>query len=196
MRLIQHAQQELVGSSPTRPTHALADPTSSPLRASKRRKTTNSSQAGTPEPKLGRRKTVKTYGSSSNRTRGLLNPGSSLFDDLKADEQKTPDATITQLEEIEPVHKSPENTWSLPASLRQDFQEHEPVSMFPDPSSTVPDNTMTQQRLVEQALSNSMLPPPAQPTEEAAASTTSSFPWSTYLEQSPEVSYLPPVQFE
>ncbi|KAE9971466.1 hypothetical protein BLS_004426 [Venturia inaequalis] len=186
MREIQHAQQELVGSSPARPTHTLTDPMSSPLRVSKRRKTTNSSQAGTPESKLGRTKTMKTYGSSSKRTRGLLNPGSSLFDDLKVDEQKSPHATITQSEEIETVQKSPEKTWSLPASLRQDFQEHEPVSMFPDPSSTVPDNTMTQQRLLEQALSNSMLPPPPQPNEEAAASTTSSFPWSTYLEQSPE----------
>lgn len=192
MREIQHAQQELIGSSPARQTHAPTDPASSPLRASKRRKTTNSSQAGTPETKLGRRKTFNTYGSSSNRTRGLLNPGSSLFNDLKADEQKGPGATITQREETEPGNKSPEKTWDLPASLRQDFQEHEPVSMFPDPSSTVPDNTMTQQRLVEQALWNQMLPSPAQ-AEEAAASTTSSFPWSTYLEQSPEVDLFRPV---
>lgn len=115
-----------------------------------------------------------------------------MFNDLKADEQKGPGATITQREETEPGNKSPEKTWDLPASLRQDFQEHEPVSMFPDPSSTVPDNTMTQQRLVEQALWNQMLPSPAQ-AEEAAASTTSSFPWSTYLEQSPEVDLFRPV---
>ncbi|TID21713.1 hypothetical protein E6O75_ATG05108 [Venturia nashicola] len=194
IREIQNAQQELVGASPARPTHTLTDSTSSPLRASKRRKTTGSSQAGTPESKLGRRKTVKTYGSSSKRTRGLLNPGSSLFDDLKTDDQKSPDATITTAEEMEPVQKSSDKTWSLPASLRQAFQEHEPVSMFPDPSSTVPDNTMTQQRLIEQALSNSRLPLPAQPTEEAAASTTSSFPWSTYLEQSPESKAQTPLK--
>ncbi|QDS74534.1 hypothetical protein FKW77_007582 [Venturia effusa] len=186
MREIQHAQQELIGSSPARPTLNHTDPASSPLRASKRRKTMNLSQAATPESTLGRRKTVKTYGSSSKRSQGLLNPGSSLFDDLKAEEQKSPGATVTQRKDAEPGRKSPEKMWDIPASLRQDFQEHEPVSMFPDPSSTIPDNTMTQQRLVEQALSNQMLPPPAQQIEEAAASTTSSFPWSTYLEQSPE----------
>lgn len=196
VRDIQHAQLELIGSSPARPIHTPTGPASSPLRASKRRKTTNSSQMGTPETKLGRRETVKTYGSSSNLTRGLLNPGSSLFDDLKAEEQKSPGAKITPREETEPVYKSPGDSWEIPASLRQDFQEHELVSMFPDPSSTVPDNTMTQQRLVEQALLNQTLPPPAQQAEEAAASTTSSFPWSTYLEKSPEVGCFPPVEPE
>lgn len=186
VREIRHAQQQLVRSSPARSTYTPPEPTSSPLRAIKRRKTTNSSQISTPEKELGRRKPVKTYGSSSKRARGLLDSGSSLFDELKADEQRSASSTITQREEAEPGNKFAEKTWDLPASLRQDFQEHEPVSMFPDPSSTVPDNTMTQQRLVEEAISNQMLPPPVQQVEEAVTSTTSSIPWSTYLE-SPEV---------
>jgi hypothetical protein len=187
MQEIQHAQQQLIGSSPARSTYTLREPTSSPLRANKRRKTTNSSQVSTPEKKLGRRKTVKTYGSSSKRTRGLVDSESSLFDELKADEQRSTGATITQKDEDELAKNPAENTWDLLASIRQDFQEHEPVSMFPDPSSTVPDNSMTQQRLIEEALSNQMLPPSIQQAEETAASTTSSIPWSTYLE-STEVS--------
>lgn len=194
MRDIQHAQQQLIRTSPARSTHTRPDPdpTSSPPHAIKRRKTTNSSQLSTPEKNLGRSKTVKTYGSSTTRTRALLDPESSLFHELQADEQRSTGATNTQWEEAEPETNYGQNTWDLPASLKQDFQEHEPVSMFPDPSSTVPDNTMTQQRLVEQALSNQMLPPTAQQGEEAAASTTSSFPWSTYI-QSPEVSFLSPL---
>ena len=186
MREIQHAQQQLIGSSPARSTYTPRELTSSPLRANKRRKTTNSSQVSTPERKLGRWKTVKTYGSSTKRTRGLVDSGSSLFDEFKADEQRSTGATITQKDEDELAKTPSEKPWDLLASIRQDFQDHEPVSMFPDPSSTVPDNSMTQQRLIEEALSNQMLPPPIQQAEETAASTTSSIPWSTYLE-SPEV---------
>ena len=186
LRDIQLAQQQLIRSSPAHSTYTPPDPTSSPVRANKRRKTTNSSQVSTPEKKLGRRKTVKTYGSISKRTRGLLDNSSILFDELKVHEQKSTGATITQREELDVDKASPEKFWDLPASIRQDFQEHEPVSMFPDPSSTVPDNTMTQQRLIEGALTNQMLPPPVQQIEEATASTASTIPWSTYLE-SPEV---------
>lgn len=186
MREIQHAQQQLIRSSPARSTYTPPDPTSSPLRANKRRKTTNSSQVSTPETKLARRKTVKTYGSSSKRTRGLLDSESSLFDELQVDEQRSTGATITQREEAELGKPTAEKAWDLPASIIQDFQENEPVSMFPDPSSTVPDNSTTQQRIIDEALSNQMMPPPIQQAEEPTASTTSTIPWSTYLE-SPEV---------
>jgi hypothetical protein len=186
MHDIQLAQQQLIRSSPARETYTPPEPTSSPLHATKRRKTTNSSQTSTPDRKLGRRKTTKTYSSSNKRTRGLLDSGNTLFDELKADEHKSTGATIAQQDERNLDKSSAEKPWDLPASIRQDFQEHEPVSMFPEPSSTVPDNTMTQQRIVEEALSNQMLPPPIQPVEEPTTSTASTIPWSTYME-SPEV---------
>jgi hypothetical protein len=116
----------------------------------------------------------------------LLESGSSLFDDLKADEQGSIDNTITRREKAAYESAALDKIWDLPASIRNDFQEHEPVSMFPDLSSTVPDNSVTQQRLIEEALSNQMMPPPIQQADEPAASTTSTIPWSTYLE-SPEV---------
>lgn len=116
----------------------------------------------------------------------MLESGSSLFDDLKADEQRSIGITITPREDEALERATLDKTWDLPPSIRNDFQEHEPVSMFPDLSSTVPDNSITQQRLIEEALSNQTMPPPIQQADEPAASTTSTIPWSTYLE-SPEV---------
>ena len=73
-------------------------------------------------------------------------------------------------------------SWDLPQTLRQDFDHHEPMT-FPELSSTVPDNTMDREMLLQtvsgdqnaSAINFQVL------ADIADGTTSSSIPWSAYL---------------
>lgn len=74
--------------------------------------------------------------------------------------------------------------WQLPASLQEHFAHHEPNAMFPEPSSTIPDNTMTQTRLIEDAIEGLKVAPITEITVTdltTQKTSDSSIPWSEYL---------------
>jgi hypothetical protein len=84
------------------------------------------------------------------------------------------------LEEPEPTGKA---NWIPEGTLRHDYVQHEPNQLFPDPSSTVPNATLTQQYIwdpaayvsneLENGIGKSHIPPEP------------SLPWSDYLRTSP-----------
>lgn len=70
--------------------------------------------------------------------------------------------------------------WLLEGTMRDAYAEHDPVAMFPEPSSTVPNATLTQQRVMEGVFKPTFLgsdveggKTPFQPE--------ASIPWSEYL---------------
>jgi hypothetical protein len=74
-----------------------------------------------------------------------------------------------------------EKTWVMEGALRDNYDAHEPMAMFPEPSSTVPNATYTQQRLLDEVMNPAFLgiepetdAPPYQPAK-------SSVPWSDFL---------------
>ncbi|KAF2003313.1 hypothetical protein P154DRAFT_561421 [Amniculicola lignicola CBS 123094] len=100
--------------------------------------------------------------------------------------------TIVELEPQKSPTRAPGKTdqaW-IAGTMREDYVQHEPLAMFPEPSSTVPNATLTQQRMLEEAraplrtdigLPEDLVlfhpqdsPVPYQPAK-------SSIPWSEYL---------------
>ncbi|TKA69423.1 hypothetical protein B0A49_04764 [Cryomyces minteri] len=185
-RQIQDAQRELVGTtqnveqlSPAR----LGLISSSTLAAMQRNKRRNSlTDMGSTEPPLKkpqRSKTVKTYASRQRRvevdyTGGQLDAlmqsqGSTHGGTTVMADQSTEDGTCT-LQDIDGNGKllaeassGLTRSWGLPGSMAEQFAAHEPGAMFEDPSSTIPENTLEQQRLVEEALlANAERPAPRQ----------------------------------
>lgn len=80
--------------------------------------------------------------------------------------------------------------WLLAGTMRDAYAEHDPLAMFPDPSSTVPNATLTQQRVMEGVFAPNFLGSdvdgsrtPFQPD--------ASIPWSEYL-KSPTDTAEPP----
>jgi hypothetical protein len=138
--------------------------------SSEQRKTSASGKTHTVT-KPERRKTIKTYGSSREQKNQINNPtfeNSSEFD--------------------QPVRRE-EKIWDIPASVRDSFAQHEPLSMFPDPSSTIPDNTFTQRRMIEEALTaDQLLPQPNLRIPPPSGSSVPSIPWSDYLTQGVSIS--------
>jgi hypothetical protein len=72
--------------------------------------------------------------------------------------------------------------WDLPGTLREDYMQHDPNAMFPEPSSTIPNATLTQQRILEKVVAPPLLgtnsesdAPPYQPPPEP------SVPWSDIM---------------
>jgi hypothetical protein len=72
--------------------------------------------------------------------------------------------------------------WDLPGTLREDYMQHDPNAMFPEPSSTIPNATLTQQRILEKVVAPPLLgtnsesdAPPYQPPPEP------SVPWSEIM---------------
>jgi hypothetical protein len=79
-----------------------------------------------------------------------------------------------------------DKVWDLPGTLREDYMHHDPNAMFPEPSSTVPNATYTQQRMLENLVAPTLLginseldAPQYQPPPEA------SVPWSDIMKFSP-----------
>jgi hypothetical protein len=115
-----------------------------------------------------RRKTMRTYGSGSKRARTLAYDETERFEAMSRG--------------IDQPQSGEKNDW-LPPTLRNEFEQHNPNAMFSEPSSTVPDNTMSQRRIIEQALEANL---PAIPDTEGKSDHTqhseSSIPWSAYQE--------------
>ncbi|KAF2120464.1 hypothetical protein BDV96DRAFT_564884 [Lophiotrema nucula] len=161
------------GSQPSAPTglplqNDLDSPNSLTQRDSKRRKTsTDIAPMKSPVAMSQRKKPLKTYGRSK-----------SVFSSPFLEQvQETEEPRLEQNEAVT------ENAWNLQGTMRQYYEQHEPMAMFLDPSSTVVDGTMTQQRLMEE-----VMPPPflgfqadeavgLMPQEPAK----SSIPWSDFL---------------
>lgn len=96
--------------------------------------------------------------------------------------------TVSLTEVTETAHRGhtlaevvPEKLWSLEGTLRDSYAAHEPMAMFPEPSSTIPNATLTQQRLLDEVMNPAFLgiepeidAPPYEPAK-------SSVPWSDFL---------------
>ncbi|KAK4971893.1 hypothetical protein LTR28_012907, partial [Elasticomyces elasticus] len=153
-------------------------------RASKRRKTTSSlNHSPSPPKKAQRTITIKTYGSKD-----VQNSGETLKSGFVA--SISAQAGSRRAERLgsgaAACNSDQRLPWEQPDMLGSDFAAHDPHFMFPDRSSTVPDNTMTQQRLVEEALSlkRSFGVGRAGHTENTLP-TSSSGPWSTSVDTPP-----------
>lgn len=70
--------------------------------------------------------------------------------------------------------------WLLEGTMRDAYVEHDPNSMFPDASSTVPNATLTQQRVMNGILAPAFLGSDVD-TERAPFQPDASIPWSEYL---------------
>lgn len=71
------------------------------------------------------------------------------------------------------------NDWGLEGTIRQDYAHHEPNELFPEPSSTVANTTLTQERLLAEVMHPGFLF--EVPEEERYQPKQSSIPWSDYL---------------
>lgn len=70
--------------------------------------------------------------------------------------------------------------WMLGGTIREAYVQHNPNTMFPEPSSTVPNATLTQQRILEGVLAPALLG--SDPgVERALFQPDASIPWSEYL---------------
>ncbi|KAF3040931.1 hypothetical protein E8E12_007452 [Didymella heteroderae] len=80
----------------------------------------------------------------------------------------------------QPGNQQHETYWGLEGTVREAYAQHNPNTMFPEPSSTVPNATLTQQRVLDGILAPVLL------GSEVDAGRTSfhpdaSIPWSEYL---------------
>jgi hypothetical protein len=129
--------------------------------------------AGFPNVKSQATQPLKTYGSTTSL-------GTAPFLPSTRNQEGKDDARLRE--------------WQLEGTIRQDYAHHEPMAMFPEPSSTVPNTTLTQERLLEEVLAPGfgIMPedePEAEPTMPRYEPQKSSIPWSDYLKSS-SVSYL------
>lgn len=114
-----------------------------------------------------RKKTVRTYESSSKRSKTLAHDNG-------------PRSSLSKRQEQAP--QSGEVPW-LPPTLQADFAANEPQMMFSEPSSTVPNNTMTQQQMIQQALeANVPVATASTQNKSETQNSDSSIPWSAYKE--------------
>lgn len=201
-RNIQAAHRDLVASIPSTQAsihldlvhNAVTGPGTHTVHSSKGRKTVirmESSQS--PGKKIERRKTGQTYGQPKQQTHAFLfNDNDSAFEALAVEENQislvhcthlsntVPDAFLDVTLNVIPdatstgVSTIPRN---FPGPIHDGFAQHEPFTVFPYPSSTVPDNTLTQQRLLDEALSNHLLEPISGPADPPR----SSILWSTFM---------------
>lgn len=111
-----------------------------------------------------RKKTVRTYESSSKRSKTVAH-----------------DNGLRGNPEEQHQNSSRKAEW-LTSTLKPDFAAHEPNMMFSETSSTIPDNTMTQQRIIQEAIETSR-PGETISTQNKSDHTQnsdSSIPWSAY----------------
>lgn len=197
-RQIQDAQRDLVGSMsssnkrpPTTEPHALTSSDSLAAARSKRRKTTGELSHESSVDRIERRKSAQTYGSSHQpASSGKLGALAQSNGSDQHNGSNWGDAIVrSYTPDVEPPEPSidaslgPTPSWGLPTSLADDFAIHEPLAMFPEQSSTIPDNSPTQQRLVHEAmLANAPAPPVVNQVCDAKESSSSSIPWSAYID--------------
>ncbi|KAF2652851.1 hypothetical protein K491DRAFT_718523 [Lophiostoma macrostomum CBS 122681] len=80
------------------------------------------------------------------------------------------------------------NAWGLEGTMREDYVRHEPMAMFPEQSSTIPNATLTQQRLLAEVMDPAFLGIDIDtvtdlPRQELAKS---SIPWSDFIKSPSE----------
>lgn len=187
-REIERAQEQLFGDSPAlkRPREASSDDADHRGKQTiKRTKTGPSTESAKSIRTPDRRKTTKTYGSSNRHLHDLFDDSNPQFDVLKEVDTANPRSASTSGEAKLSFGFSDSSDgakWDLPPSALDDFARNDP-SMFPEASSTVPDNTYDQQRMLETALADRYcMPAPVVPAKDKSSSTgSSSIPWSAYL---------------
>ncbi|UPX10727.1 uncharacterized protein EKO05_0001369 [Ascochyta rabiei] len=81
---------------------------------------------------------------------------------------------------LQPTGTTSEMDWVLDGTMREAYAQHNPNAMFPEPSSTVPNATLTQQRVLEGVLAPALLGSDIDPGR-AAFQPDASIPWSEYL---------------
>jgi hypothetical protein len=114
-----------------------------------------------------RGKTMNTYSSASKRTKTMAYDRTQNFDPLRHDTAR--------------AQPRAQEDWNLPATLRNEFAEHNPNAMFSEPSSTVPVNTMSQQRIIQEALETGRpIVANTQGKSDQTQNSESSIPWSAY----------------
>jgi hypothetical protein len=92
-----------------------------------------------------------------------------------------------------------ERPWDFQGTMRNDWEDHEPMGLFAQTlSSTIPNATATQQQLLAEVLAPEFLHAeleldPDAPRYEPAKS---SVPWSEYLKSSSKVPEVPPQSTE
>jgi hypothetical protein len=79
-----------------------------------------------------------------------------------------------------PTHTTNELDWMLEGTMRDAYALHNPNAMFPEPSSTVPNATLTQQRVLEGILAPAFLGSDAD-VSRTPFQPDASIPWSEYL---------------
>ena len=199
---IQAAHRDLVASIPSTQAsihldlvhNAVTGPGTHTVNSSKRRKTVIGMELSqSPGKKIERMKTGKTYGQPKQQTHAFLfDDSDSAFEALAVEEDQISLVRCTHLSNTVPdafldvtLNVIPDATstgvstvpWNLPGPIHDGFAQHEPFTVFPDPSSTVPDNTLTQQRLLDEALSTHL----PEPISGLADPPRSSILWSTFM---------------
>ncbi|KAF2182166.1 hypothetical protein K469DRAFT_752256 [Zopfia rhizophila CBS 207.26] len=79
---------------------------------------------------------------------------------------------------------SSDKVWNLEGTIREEYAGHNPIELFPEMSSTVPNTTLTQQRLLEEVMSPSFLGIEREAEVMVYEPVKSSIPWSDYLKSS------------
>ncbi|KAF1840673.1 uncharacterized protein K460DRAFT_321001 [Cucurbitaria berberidis CBS 394.84] len=75
--------------------------------------------------------------------------------------------------------------WSLEGTMRDNYVTHDPMMLFPEPSSTVPNATLTQQRVLEGVTAPAMLGDSGAETSPYQLPPEPSVPWSDMMKFSP-----------
>ncbi|KAF2706559.1 hypothetical protein K504DRAFT_492975 [Pleomassaria siparia CBS 279.74] len=78
-----------------------------------------------------------------------------------------------------------ERPWGLEGTLRENYDTHEMMVMFPETSSTVPNATLTQQRLLDEVMNPAFLGLDANGDAPLYEPAKSSVPWSEFLHSQP-----------
>ena len=174
--------------------NAITGPGTHTVHSSKRRKTVIGMETSqSPGKKIERKKTGKIYGQPKQQTHAFLfDDSASAFEALAVEEDQVSLVHCTHLSNAVPdafldvtLNVVPDATSTgvstiprdLPEPTHDRFAQHEPSNVFPYPSSTVPDNTLTQQRLLDEALSNHLLEPIPGPADPPCSPTL----WSTFM---------------
>lgn len=80
----------------------------------------------------------------------------------------------------QPADQHNQTNWGLEDTMCEAYAQHNPNAMFPEPSSTVPNATLTQQRVLEGVLAPALLGSEVD-VEGVSFHPDASIPWSEYL---------------
>ncbi|KAH7130692.1 hypothetical protein B0J11DRAFT_603054 [Dendryphion nanum] len=84
------------------------------------------------------------------------------------------------------------NIWGLEGSMRDQYAEHDPMALFPEQSSTVPNATATQQRLMAEIGNTTFFDLGTEaPGHAISEQPTPSVPWSDFMHETPSGNFEP-----